>query len=645
MLEHDKKNDNELFDKSKNKYEEELQSLRELNKELETKLKQAESNIQSLQKQNEEIASDLRIVDNELEGIKRSTMWRFALKYYKLRDFLLPKGSVVRRFAEWLFKIFRVNSNSNSFDSTSGKAQIDELMAYGKYSRMDIIATKHVMFIAKLVQHDLQRIGIKCAIHIVEPKVYEDIPYIIICPQFVKHFPKVYFVIQMEQTVSSRWFSQEYYECLRNSCGVLDYSLENIAYFNMQKEKNKEKDISGKVYYLPVDYLPGYCGLNSNEEKEYDVLFYGDPKSKRRQDVLNELSNKFNVKICTELFGEQLYEEIRKAKIVVNIHYYDDALLETTRLFEVLSLNSSIIVSEDSKDTEEMLRLHDYVDFVPRDNVNALAERIEYWLKHDQERKKKLDSNYNLLEKKSSSFSFYFYRFLLAYDRISFDEFYDLEKNYVTLNTNRICLNIREATERRKSFERDNRYEFEVFPGLRHRMGWIGCGLSYKFIAKKALESEFENVIVCEDDVIFPQDFTERLIEISDYLTDKEWSVYSGLMADVDKANIMSYEKYNTHNYLLVDRMVSMVMNLYNEDALKLIATWDEQNRDVGKNTIDRYLEGKKLNVFVGLPYLVGHKEELDSTIWGFNNIQYRELISSSQKKLEDKLQKFIARA
>ncbi|MDY5563629.1 MAG: hypothetical protein SPF74_00195, partial [Candidatus Limivicinus sp.] len=83
----------------------------------------------------------------------------------------------------------------------------------------------------------------------------------------------------------------------------------------------------------------------------------------------------------------------------------------------------------------------------------------------------------------------------------------------------------------------------------------------------------------------------------------------------------------------------------YNEDALKLIATWDEQNRDVVKNTIDRYLEGKKLNVFVGLPYLVGHKEELDSTIWGFNNIQYRELISSSQKKLEDKLQEFIARA
>ena len=66
------------------------------------------------------------------------------------------------------------------------------------------------------------------------------------------------------------------------------------------------------------------------------------------------------------------------------------------------------------------------------------------------------------------------------------------------------------------------------------------------------------------------------------------------------------------------------------------IADWDELNRNVHSNAIDRYLENKKLSVLTTCPFLVGHKEDLSSTIWGQQNTIYTQLIADSSKKLEE---------
>ena len=50
-------------------------------------------------------------------------------------------------------------------------------------------------------------------------------------------------------------------------------------------------------------------------------------------------------------------------------------------------------------------------------------------------------------------------------------------------------------------FDKDNLYGFTFFPGLKHKLGWVGCGMSYKFILKKAAEQGLERILVCEDDV------------------------------------------------------------------------------------------------------------------------------------------------
>lgn len=68
----------------------------------------------------------------------------------------------------------------------------------------------------------------------------------------------------------------------------------------------------------------------------------------------------------------------------------------------------------------------------------------------------------------------------------------------------------------------------------------------------------------------------------------------------------------------------------------RLLASWDPENLDAVSNTIDRFLESQAdLRVVVTLPFFVGHREEVYSTLWGFQNTQYNDMIANSEKSLE----------
>ena len=591
-----------------------------------------------LAKQRGELEHELRVATSNLKHIYDSDMYQFSLKYYRIRDKLFPADSArvvfMKKIVQKLKDHFAKSKNSNSAEVEIAKNQIDKFFDYGEFTQMGIITMPHTMFIAKLIEKELERLSIESVISVGEPETYLDIPYIIVCPQFVHNFPPVYIAFQMEQTVSSRWFNQEYFVRMQNSCAIFDYSLNNVEFFH----KREYRDITSRVYYLPIDYYSDFEEPQKDLEKEYDVIFYGDANScARRREILDELSKHFSVKICSEVFGQDVYKEIRKAKVMINIHYYEGALLETTRLYETLSLNTCVIVSEKSDIAYESDRLENIVDFVDIGNVEQMKERISYWVTHDTERNKKVKENKKILTERPNAFSFFFYRFLLAYDRISFDKFYYLAGDYVQLHTNRICLSLPESVQRRKSFDLDNKYGFECFPGLRHLKGWVGCGLSYKMIFTKALEAGMDEIMICEDDVIFPDNFSMQLDKIMTYLHRKKtWSLFSGIMADVGKVKVLGCDKQDNLSILHIDHMISMVFNIYNKSMFNYFCNWNERNRDVYKNAIDRYLENKELSVFVQVPFLVGHKEELNSSVWGFSNIEYSQLIQNSEKKLLD---------
>jgi hypothetical protein len=67
------------------------------------------------------------------------------------------------------------------------------------------------------------------------------------------------------------------------------------------------------------------------------------------------------------------------------------------------------------------------------------------------------------------------------------------------------------------------------------------------------------------------------------------------------------------------------------------LAAWNPEHRDDQTNTIDKYLERQtSLRVVVALPFLVGHREDAFSTLWGFQNTQYSDMIAASERGLVD---------
>ena len=235
----------------------------------------------------------------------------------------------------------------------------------------------------------------------------------------------------------------------------------------------------------------------------------GCETSPRCQEWIQEVSKYWNVCFVDPslISDSEFVEKVMQSKIVLNLHAFDASILETSRLYEILSYGNAILISESSVDSYEEDRLEDIVTWVkPSDYCEAIS-KITYWLENDDVRMKQAHKNFELLNAKKNDFAYYFYRFLLAFDCISFDEFYECAGNYISFGGSRICLSLPEDVERRNAFLKDNQYGFELFAGLRHTRGWTGCGLSYKFIMKKAKEQGFSDILICEDDVLFPEDF------------------------------------------------------------------------------------------------------------------------------------------
>lgn len=499
-----------------------------------------------------------------------------------------------------------------------------------------VLSTRHCRYVAELLVSALERAGIAArAIYEGPEGAYDDVPHFVICPQMFEKLPGLYVSFQMEQSVSTRWFTPDYLRKLENSFAIFDYSLENIAKLVSMGLHARQ------FYYMPVGYLPGYAPDAPPVEEDYDVLFYGDINNERRRACIAELEKVCRVKVVSDLFGPAMVDELRRAKVVVNIHYYPGALLESTRLWECLSLDC-LVVSERSSDMDQHEELQSFVDFVDEGDFAGMAARVQYWLGDEPARRARVERNAAGVASRFNRFDYYFYRFLLASGNISFEDFWRLIGSAYPLPSDKLCLNLPEFTDRAASFDRDNRYGFHRFPGLRHSKGWIGCALSYKYMIRLAMERGFPMVCICEDDVEFPANFDATWTGIAEHLSNKagQWHIFSGLMADLhEEAKILEVEEHGGYEFVTTNKLISTVFNVYDQDSYRFLTGWDETNEDVATNTIDRYLERtKSLRVLTTCPFLVGHKEELYSTLWGGQNTMYTTLIAKSESLLRDKI-------
>lgn len=238
-----------------------------------------------------------------------------------------------------------------------------------------ILTKPHTIYVAKMLEEGLKARNINVQVEVDQKrKVFSNSYYIVICPQVFKYLPPKHRLIsfQLEQRVSE-WFDEEYLNILNNSLFVWDYSLSNKKFL-------EEKNLSPEIYHIPLSINSNY--YSEPMLKEIDILFYGNPNSERRIFLLNEAKKYFNVDVVSNLYGKEMLNKIKKARIVLNLHYYENALLETTRIYECLSLGAHV-VSESSDDINEYPELVEstQISFFEVGNskemINLLKNKLE----------------------------------------------------------------------------------------------------------------------------------------------------------------------------------------------------------------------------------------------------------------------------
>ena len=327
-------------------------------------------------------------------------------------------------------------------------------------------------------------------------------------------------------------------------------------------------------------------------------------------------------------------QAIREAKVVINLHYYENALLEVPRIWECLSLGT-MVVSESAKDQNDYPELHGVVRFFEQGSIDSMLCAVKEVL--DNPIPEKAISR--AIEKSEHRFSFMFDRFLVGTGILPSKH---VEKMTLNLppNADKIVLSIPESFERRNTVRAErNLDDWDLFDGARRQPGWIGCGLSYIALTHHARRHSLNRLAVAEDDVLLPESFRTDLEIIHRFLDKKadDWHIFSGLISDIhNDTKILEVDEFEGMTFATINKMTSTVFNIYNQNFFDIFATWDFNNLNPEENTIDRFIENQKdIRVIVAVPFFVGHREDVDSVLWGFNNTTYSKMIKKSEVKLK----------
>lgn len=314
------------------------------------------------------------------EYLQLKKRWRWVV--------LDSRGGTRKAFSDWYSLVLH---NPDPAIDPGWPAQRDELLKSRPFwgrKTITIVSPNVTLYVARMLEWQLSIFNLEAELVTEMPQHFGDCFYIVICPQTYKRLPprEQRIVFQMEQSVSTRWFTQEYLNVLYNSLAVFDYSLKNIAFLDSRMPGQlRLKHVP--IEPVPLDgLLPAQLTSVAKPEDRQGIIFYGDPKSARRLRFLRELQKYFKIDVVQGLYGEALWCKLMQAKLVLNIHYYEDALLETTRISECLCLGLTVI-SETSIDQGLLSSFDGRVIFTPAGDTEAMVQAISRQLSASQRHK------------------------------------------------------------------------------------------------------------------------------------------------------------------------------------------------------------------------------------------------------------------
>ena len=169
--------------------------------------------------------------------------------------------------------------------------------------------------------------------------------------QYRKNSSFGYIILNSEQ-IHSQFFKNKFYLKLMKQNVVCDYNA-------ITPDWLKEHDI--KVFsYFYFEFMK----FNIETNREYDIVFVGTPNPKRTA-LYEKIKDKYNVFFdfnWQHASSDKLTTLYHKAKVVINIPYYEQNALESHRINKALACGCDVI-SLKSCDEEANAFYNDYVYF------------------------------------------------------------------------------------------------------------------------------------------------------------------------------------------------------------------------------------------------------------------------------------------
>jgi hypothetical protein len=250
-----------------------------------------------------------------------------------------------------------------------------------------IFSNKYTIKAAKLLKLNLENININSELFnkfitqdIIDKYLLDlNTYFFLFCPQAQLCNPKIkinlpknrYFLYQIEQ-LNQNIFPYQNVNIIENfilnSYITFDYSEVNLSFYP-EKLKTKVKILKPFIDEKII-----------SSEKSIDILFIGT-LSERRNKILNYLKPILNIVIVEKVFGDELSNLISKAKIILNLHTWDNCIFELFRIHEVLPYNINIISEEGILEKSLMKRYENYIKLFPAikddlSNINNLLTLI-----------------------------------------------------------------------------------------------------------------------------------------------------------------------------------------------------------------------------------------------------------------------------
>lgn len=276
---------------------------------------------------------------------------------------------------------------------------INDLINNENIKTIYIISTNYTILFAQKLRDYLKTFEIRCVIY---TNIYDSlivkaekdknlyllfVGTITLINENITYLPpNKYIIYQIEQLNQNKYYynklNQNMINLMLTSYAIYDYSIVNLDYY----PEFMRTIVKIVIPYIPYNLENFESGLREDNKK--NILFIGT-LNERRTNILNNLKNyivsqnlDYNLIIFQKLFNNQLKELFKTCSYVLNLHYYDNAILEVFRFEDVIPYNVKILSEEPGNKTEDYLiniyQKNNFVDFFPIIEENNDFNNIQY---------------------------------------------------------------------------------------------------------------------------------------------------------------------------------------------------------------------------------------------------------------------------